>query len=202
VWQPASHDLIFGDVLGSGSTALLLRGRASGMPSFVITTSTSGQPVLLQHLSTSTLGVDISGSTYVVAMTDTNRDGRADLVLRTNGLIQAVFAADPSGLFAAPDDDQDRVMMAWRAFCAALDTSDIASAQQFVVDFSRPRYAQALTALGPAVQTLTSTLSEPREISTGATHAEYVLTQTYAGSTQVHLVVFRKSGNNWLLEAF
>lgn len=203
VWQPASHDLVFGDVLGTGNNAMLLRARTAGVPSFVIATSSStGAPVLLQRLSASNLGVEIGGSAHSVSLIDTNRDGRADLVLRTNGLIETVFAADDSGLFAAPSNDQDRVLMAWRAFCTALDSGDIASAQQFVLSSSRPRYVEALTAMGSTVTTLSSTLSEPREISTDASFAEYAVTQTYAGSAQVHLVVFRRSGNSWLLEDF
>ena len=202
-WQASSHDLVFGDVLGSGDNAMLLRGRAAGAPSFVIVTSTStGAPVMLQQLSTATLGVDIGGSTHSVSLVDTNKDGRADLVLRTNGTIDTVFAASADGLFAAPQDEEDRVMMAWRAFCAALDSGDLASAQQFISPVTQAKYMAGLTNLGPAVTTFTSTLAQPREVSTSASFSEYAITQTYNGSTYLHLIVFRKSNNRWQLEEF
>ncbi|MFC4313123.1 hypothetical protein ACFPN2_28855 [Steroidobacter flavus] len=202
-WQASSHDLVFGDVLGTGNNAMLLRGRANGSPNFVIVTSSStGAPVLSQQLSAANLGVDISGSTHSVSLVDTNRDGRADLVLRTNGTIDTVFAASADGLFAAPQDEEDRVMMAWRAFCAALDAGDLASAQQFISPVTQARYMTGLTNLGPAVTTFTSTLAQPREVSTTATFAEYAITQTYNGSTYLHLIVFRKSSNRWQLEEF
>ena len=202
-WQANSHDLVFGDVLGSGNNAMLLRGRAAGAPSFVVVTSSStGAPMLLQQLSIGNLGIDISGSTHSVSLVDTNRDGRADLVLRTNGTIDTVFAANADGLFAAPQDEEDRVMMAWRAFCAALDAGDLASAQQFISPVTRAKYIAGLTNLGPAVATFTSTLGQPREVSTGGNFAEYALTQTYNGATYLHVIVFRKSNNRWQLEEF
>lgn len=202
-WQASSHDLVFGDVLGTGNNAMLLRGRAIGAPNFVIVTSSStGEPVLLQHLSAANLGVDISGSTHSVSLVDTNRDGRADLVLRANGTIDTVFAATADGLFAAPQDEKDRVMMAWRAFCAALDAGDLASAQQFISPVTRAKYMTGLTNLGAAVTTFTATLAQPREVSTTANFAEYAITQTYNGSTDLHLIVFRKSDNRWRLEEF
>lgn len=202
-WQASSHDLVFGDVLGSGNNAMLLRSRTAGGPNFLIVTSSStGAPVLLQQLSVANLGVDIGGSTHSVSLIDTNRDGRADLVLRTNGTIDTVFAASADGLFAAPQDEKDRVMMAWRAFCTALDAGDLASAQQFISPVTRAKYMTGLTNLGPAVTTFTSTLAQPREVSTSGNFAEYALTQTYNGSTYLHLIVFRKSDNRWRLEEF
>jgi hypothetical protein len=202
-WQASSHDLVFGDVLGNGNNAMLLRGRTSGAPNFVIVTSSStGAPVLLQQLSVANLGVDISGSTHSVSLVDTNRDGRADLVLRTNGTIDTVFAASVDGLFAAPQDEEDRVMMAWRAFCAALDAGDLTSAQQFISPVTQAKYMAGLTNLGSAVTTFTSTLGQPREVSTDDNFAEYAVTQTYSGSTYLHVIVFRKSSNRWQLEEF
>lgn len=202
-WQASSHDLVFGDVLGTGNNAMLLRARAAGGPNFVIVTSpTTGAPMLLQQLSLANLEVDISGPAHSVSLVDTNRDGRADLVVRTNGTIETVFTANADGLFAAPADEEDRVMMAWRAFCAALDTGDLTSAQQFISPATRTRYMAGLTNLGSTVTTLTSTLGQPREIATDASFAQYAVMQTVDGSTQLHLMVFRKSDNRWLLEEF
>ena len=202
-WQASSHDLVFGDVLGTGNNAMLFRGRAAGAPSFVIVTSpTDGQPLLLQSLTDGTLGVDISGTTHSVSLVDTNRDGRADLVLRTNGTIDTVFAANADGLFAAPEDEEDRVMMAWRAFCAALDTGDLTSAQQFISSTTQAKYMAGLNNLGASVTTLTSTWAQPREIATDTNFAQYAIMQTVNGSTQLHLMVFRKTSNRWVLEQF
>lgn len=140
-WQAASHDLVFGDVMGTGNNALLLRARTGGAPSFMIVTSAAnGTPVLLQQLSTSSLGVDISGPPTAVSLRDTNRDGRADLVVSADGLITAVLVADANGMFASVDDDRDKVMVAWRAFWAALDDGDIQSAQRLISSTSRGRY--------------------------------------------------------------
>lgn len=50
-WRPSTHDMVFGDVMGSGNYAMVLRARDAGGPSFVISTSSSnGLPVLQQAL--------------------------------------------------------------------------------------------------------------------------------------------------------
>jgi hypothetical protein len=84
--QASTDELIYGDVLGVGSNAMMIRARVTGSPSFVIATRESdGQPVLLQHLTPTQLGLDLGAANVTVTLTDVTRDGRADLIVRTSG---------------------------------------------------------------------------------------------------------------------
>lgn len=202
LWQAGSHDLVYGDVIGNGSNALLLRARNSGGPSFVIVTSPSGVPQLLQYLTASTIGTDLSGSAVSVSLLDSNRDGRADLLIRTNGVITGVLTAASNGLFAAPASSQDRILLAWRAFCIALDTGDMTSAARYISESSQQKYMPALTGLGQAVRTVSSTWSEPKAVTIDADYAVYLVVETVNGNPAVHLALFARSGSDWLLDDF
>lgn len=202
-WQPTSHDMVFGDVMGTGSVALLIRARVSGQPSFLISTSaSSGQPVLLQELSTAQIGFDLSTSGTVVSLSDSNRDGRADLIVRRNGLIELVLTANAQGLFVKPQSDSESILVAWRSFCASLDSGDSSSAARFLTEAGQPIYLPALQSLGPALNGLTAAWSEPRMVRVGSTFAVYGLRETINGTVRLHLIRFKRENNRWLLDDF
>ena len=203
IWRPNSHELSFGDVDGTGSVALLARARVAGEPSFVVVTSaTNGMPLLRQHLTTTAIGVDISGPSVSLALTDTTRDGRADLIIRTDGRISTVLAANAAGLFVAPDTSQDRIIMAWNAFCASLDAADVASAANFIDEQSRPRYVPALNDLGVAITGVTTSWSAPKAVEVDTDYAVYSVVQTMDGRSDIHLALFIRVNGNWLLSDF
>lgn len=91
-WNVNSHDLVYGDVLGSGIGSMLIRGRTQGMPSFVVATSeVNGQPYLVQQLTTSNIGIDISAPGTNTMLTDKNSDKRTDLLVRVNGRLALIL---------------------------------------------------------------------------------------------------------------
>jgi hypothetical protein len=203
VWQPNAYDLVFGDVLGTGSVSMLLRARMPGVPSFLVTTSSSnGTPMLLEELTTARIGYDLSAAGTTVALSDTNRDSRADLIIRVNGLIEGVLTADAQGMFAKPANDSDSVILAWRSFCAALNSGDVNSAARFLSADAQAKYVPALQRLGSALTGVTASWSEPKAVRISALFATYGVQQTVSGANEIHLVLFMKEDGRWVLSDF
>lgn len=202
-WQPGTEELVYGDVLGVGTDAMLVHARATGSPSFVISTRESdGQPVLIQHLTTAQLGVDLGAAAVTVALTDVNRDGRADMVVRTSGSISDVFLASNEGIFARPAGDQQASVAAWYAFAASLDAGEVQSALNFISTDSVPKYSTALTALSSATTNLTQNWSAPVPMQVRPDFAVYMIRESYAGVQRSYLVTIVLENGRWLVDEF
>jgi hypothetical protein len=202
-WQASTDELIYGDVLGVGSNAMMIRARVSGSASFVIVTRESdGQPVLLQHLTASQLGPDLGAANVTVTLTDVTRDGRADLIVRTNGMITNVFAASTDGLFVRPSSDEQASAAAWHAFAASLNAGDAQSALGFITTDSVPKYSAALAALGGSISTLTQNWSGLVPISVRPSYAVYLVRENYAGVQRGYLVTIVVENGRWLIDEF
>ena len=147
VWQAGSHDVVFGDVLGNGTRAMVIRARTQGGASFLIATSVTGAPQLLEQLTTARLGIDISAAGTTVELSDTNGDGRADMTVKMNGAVTNVFLADASGMFDKGTDETTTqnntvasVRAVWGGFGAALNAGNTSQALQYVSTASAPYY--------------------------------------------------------------
>jgi hypothetical protein len=202
-WRPATYTQVFGDVMGTGSVALLLQARTPGSPSFLITTSASnGEPSLLQELTTAGIGYDLSASGITATLSDTNRDGRADLTIRSNGLIEAVLTASQQGTFARPSSDMDQILVAWRSFCAALDSGDVNSAARFISIDGQDTYVPVLRNLGSTLRTVTIGWSQPKAINMGGNFALYGIHDSTGTGDVLHMIVFMREDGRWLLSEF
>ncbi|WP_116812292.1 hypothetical protein [Steroidobacter cummioxidans] len=203
VWQPANYTQVFGDVMGTGSVALLLQARTPGSPSFLITTTASnGAPSLVQELTTAGIGYDLSAGGITVTLSDTNRDGRADLTIRSNGLIEAVLTASQQGTFARPSSDTDQILVAWRSFCAALDSGDVNSAARFISIDGQAIYLPVLQDLGPTLRTVTAGWSQPKAINMSTRFALYGLRDSTGSGNELHMILFMREAGRWVLSEF
>jgi hypothetical protein len=207
VWQASSYALTFGDTLGTGSVNLLLQGPASGNPSFLIATSSSdGQPTLLENLSVSSIGVDLSAATTVSSLQDVNWDGRADLVVYTNGKLNTALIAAADGTFAPPPQSSGgSALSAWRAFCAAITLGDAPSATNMLSGDALSVFTDALSALGQqsSMTTVTQQWSEPIAIISAPDFATFAVTQPEEGGVlKMHLVTLILESNRWVVYSF
>lgn len=203
VWQANTHDLAYGDVLGNGAGGMVIHARSANGVSFTIGTSVSnGQPQLIQHLSPASLGVDLGVTGTTIALGDTNNDGRADLVVRVNGLISNVFVADSDGTFDKPPDAKASAIAAWHAFRVSLDAGEANSALQFISAPVRPQYAAAFSVLANRITTMTQNWSALDAVSVRPDYAVFTLTQTYSGQTRLHFVTFSLEGDRWMIHGF
>jgi hypothetical protein len=203
VWTTGNYDLLFADTLGTGSHDLLLRPRTAGGTAFLVSTSpTDGSPQLAETISQSTLGIDLGASGVSVALTDVNRDGRADLVVRTNGQITAVFLADANGTFSKPVSAQSSVFASWNGLRASLDAGDINSAAAFVAPASRAGYVAVLTSIGANVANVSGNWSDLKAIELAPTYARCALIQTENGSQYLYHVNFVLQNGQWLVDSF
>lgn len=201
VWVAATHDLVFGDVLGTGSAAMLLRARG-GQPSFLIVTSPSdGRPQLLQHLTVANLGIDISGSANSVALRDANQDGRADLILSTSGTMSSLLLAGTDGRFVKPQGN-DSILVAWRLFCSALDSGDLTSALAQITSGSQQTYLAGLVGVGTDITSLSANWTQIKSVEVRSDYAIFSLINNYDGQRRIHTIVLVPENGRWLLEQF
>lgn len=100
VWQPAKHELIYGDTDGDGSQELLVRALTSGSASLLVTTSgDNGNPTIRQRLNAVDLGgTDLGATGLSVDLLDTDGDGRADLMTSRGVMVQSIFLAGAGGI--------------------------------------------------------------------------------------------------------
>jgi RHS repeat-associated protein len=103
VWQSGTHELIFGDTDGDGSTEMLIRAKTTGNVSILITSSsTDGIPTIRQRLNASDLGgTDLGAAGLDVDLLDTNGDGRADLMTAQGVMVQSIYLSEADGTFPA-----------------------------------------------------------------------------------------------------
>ena len=207
VWQASTYAPTYGDTLGNGSVNLLLQASSSGKPSFLITTSpTDGQPQLLENLSASALGIDLSAASTVSSLQDVNWDGRTDLIVYTNGTLVTAFVAATNGTFAPPPPETGGAgLAAWRAFCAALTVGDAASATNLLSGDARSVFSSALSVLGQqtSMTALTQQWSEPVLVSNESDFSTFAVTQPEeAGQVKLHLVTVILESGRWVVHSF
>jgi hypothetical protein len=205
VWQTSSYSLTYGDTLANGSVNLLLQALSAGKPSFLITTSpTDGQPQLLENLSVTAIGVDLSAASTVSSLQDINWDGRADLVVYANGTLSTALVAAANGTFAPPPAAiGGAALAAWRAFCAALTVGDATSASSLLSSVAQTAYGAALAGLGatPDISSVAQTWSEPSAVTIAPDFAVFALTQVEYGQTKLHLVALVLENGRWVVES-
>ena len=198
-WQINSHDLIFGDVLGTGIGSMLIRGRTQGMPSFVVATSAAnGLPYLVQQLTPANIGMDLSAPGTEAMLTDQNGDGRTDLVVNMNGRIALVLLADANGAFYR--DDAATIRAVWLGFINALNAGDASKAVQYFVSGSRAQYEIAFAEIGSDISTIGPTFSGIQFVEVQPTYARLVIKQTVAGTSRMYFVTFVFGRNGWSLQ--
>lgn len=200
VWQPDSHDLVYGDVLGNGLGSVLIKARVSGAPSFVVAMSSSTAPQLIQQITTATLGVDLGAPGTTAELRSFNSDSRTDLVVNTNGRIAAVFIADQNGIFRR--DDETSIQAVWAGLMKEFSNGDPNMAAQYLVEQSREQYREAFTDLGADLKKISTSISTIRALSRTDTFAEYVFTQNVGGSNTMHIVPFVRHNGLWSISGF
>jgi hypothetical protein len=199
-WQANTHMVAFGNFLGNGVTSMMIRSQVPNGDTFTITTPASAlQPTLLQRISSTDLGLDLGASNRTVEFSDSNRDGRQDLVVRTGGRITDVFVADENGQFARAAGNPGSIVAAWNGLRASLDASDPASALNFFATESRNRYEAVFQRLGSQLPNLSPRWSGLEQIRVGSQHATYVIKQTFNGVTTDYLVSFVYQDGRWVL---
>ncbi len=97
-WVASTHDLLAGDTNGDGDDELLVKPNSPGSIALLIGINGSGAPYILQDLSSSAIGYDLGAADTTIELTDSNGDGRDDLYIRVNGVVQYVAPADSTGL--------------------------------------------------------------------------------------------------------
>ncbi|HEU5133719.1 MAG TPA: hypothetical protein VFU13_01125 [Steroidobacteraceae bacterium] len=200
VWLASTHAVDFGDFLGNGVTSMMIRSIVPNGDSFTVTTSASViQPSLLQRISSSDLGIDLGAVGRTTEFRDSNRDGRADLVVRTNGRITDVFIADTNGQFARATGNGS-IEASWFAFRASLDANDPASALNFISITRRSKYSAAFQAIGTQLPNLTqrwSSFAAVRIVS--SRFANYLITQTINGVATDYMITFVWENGRWVV---
>jgi hypothetical protein len=206
VWLPSKYALSFGDSVGTGSVSMVVQALTAGQPNFLISTSAAnGQPLLLQPLTSSSVGVEISGQSTLVTLQDTNRDGRADLIVWASGKISTVVYAATDGMFAAPAASLGGpALAAWRSFCSALTLGDAASANGLLSSSGQLNYGGALTALGQTtiMRGVSANWSEPQPVFVTPDIAELFVVQLESGQNNTHLVDLIVENGKWVVESF
>lgn len=197
VWQANTHDLRFGDILGNGSGGAIVEARNPGDPSFSVAVS-GGSPQLVQTLTLSALGFDLAASGITSELSDRNGDGRTDLTIRRNGLVLQVLFANTNGVFVA---DQEATLRAvWLGFKSQLDNGDAASALAYISTDRAPFYSEIFQAFGSSrLRTLSATWTDVKAIALKPTYASFSIVDTFNGQRSVHILVFEKDGDHWVL---
>jgi hypothetical protein len=199
VWAASTHAIEFGDFLGNGVTSMMIRAVVPGADSFTVTTPSNViQPYLLQRISSSGLGIDLGATGRTIELRDSNRDGRADLVVRTNGRITDVFIADSNGQFARATGNAT-IEASWFALCASLDANDPTSALTFFASDRQDRYGPVLQAFGAQLSNLTQRWSSFAAVRVASTFANYLVTQTINGVSTDYMVTFVLQDGRWVI---
>jgi hypothetical protein len=197
VWQPGTHDLVYGDLLGNGGASAIIEARNPGAPSFSVATSTSnGAPQLLQHLTPSAIGVDLGGAGITTELKDINGDGRSDLLIKTDGTVTDALVADASGILSREEDSP--ILATWYAVTAALSASDLNAATQYFTIQAAPTYLNAFAARGN-LPGLAASWSPIQPVIVAENYATFVFTHTDGSIQRLHFVGFVKEGGRWVI---
>jgi hypothetical protein len=95
-----------------------------------------------------------------------------------------------------------QIQAVWKQFCANLRSGNWAGAVQHVTPSSQELYRETFKALGDGIRRLPDGWTKPELLRLSADElAEYLVTETIDGESQIHFVVFvRSSEGVWLIE--
>ena len=201
VWHTGCHELIYGDVLGTGAGSVLIKGSSPGIPSFVVAMAAdTGTLRLVQLLTVDAVGVDLSAAGTTAALKDQNGDGRTDLYISVNNRLRAVALADTTGAFHV--DTQSTLIATWQAMLSALDARDAATAVSYIAGGSREKYRQAFNGLGASMDNISPTLSDFALSSITPHYAIATVSRNYNGKVSLHYVTFLLTVDTWEILEF
>jgi hypothetical protein len=201
VWQSSTYDMVYGDILGNGAGGVVLRAKNAGLPSFSLGASPSnGAPQLIQVLSSSALGVDISGASGEVRLGDMNGDGRADLTVVSGGVVVAAYAANTNGQYVR--DENLSIRATWQGVRSALEAGDRVKAALHIAEDSREFYSTIFQEMGQYLPTATNGWSDITPLEILADESTWFMTVTAQGETTGHIVNFTKVNGTWQIGTF
>jgi hypothetical protein len=197
VWRADTHDLRIGDLLGNGFGGAVIEARNPGEPSFSVGVA-EGVPRLIQVLTAAALGFDLGASGITSELGDLNGDGRTDLTIRRSGLVLQVLHANASGEFVANQEATLRAV--WLGFKSHLDSGNPTAALAYISPERGAFYSGIFQALGAErLRTLSATWTDVRAISLRPNYAAFSIVDTFNGQRSVHILVFEKDGERWVL---
>lgn len=200
-WQTGTHQLTFGDFSGSGTDGVVIQAKQASAASLSIATNpVDGQPVLTQVLTEQTIGVDLGAGGITTELRDENGDGRADLYVRSGGLIQNVLLANANGLFQ--NDRSAAIRAVWSAFKEFLSSSNAQGALGYVSDEAYSVYQVAFADLAGELSQMPGTWTDFRALGFDPPYASYAVTQTFEGRATLHRITFVLENGRWKLLDF
>jgi hypothetical protein len=198
-WAADLYELVFGDVLGDGSGAVLIKARSSDAPSFMVALSAAtGGLRLIQQLTPAATGVDLGAAGVGVILQDKNADGRADLLIYVDQRLSKVLLADSEGRFY--NDDAATIQAVWRALLDALDAGNGSLALQYLSEESRGKYGDAFTSLRPRATALPAKFSGMQFIELTPEYARGVVRRKVGDG--IHFVTFILRYGEWQVLEF
>ncbi len=200
VWSRSSAAPSYGIVKNNSTENMFIQSRVEGASSFLIGLSQSGTVQLRQELTRQFVGFDLGAAAVTTALSDTNGDGRADLVVRSNGRINVVLLADSNGIFYR--DTQASVAAVWGGMLSELDRGNKEGALSYIHPHSRDSYGQMFSALGDAMASISPALTKLRFVTLQPDIAEAVITRNFGGQETMHYVTFMLSDNGWCVMEF
>jgi hypothetical protein len=195
-WLGGTHQLVFGDVLGTHAGSILIKANSADMPSFLVAMdATTGALRLIQQLNSGTIGSNLGTAGTTVELKDSNGDSRSDLYIKNDNRLNAVLLADAAGVFHI--DQSSTVQAVWMAMLGALDTGDSTTALRYISTGSHDKYAQAFLELGSNMPAVSGTLQDFAIIEITPRYASASVSQTYGGKVSLRYVSFLFMNNNW-----
>ena len=199
LWVADMIELVFGDVLGDGAGAVLIKARSPNAPSFVVVLSAAtGALKLNQQLTPAAIGIDLGATSIQLELKDQNADGRADLIVQIDGRTAAVVLADREGRFYR--NDAATIQALWRRLLDALGSGNGALALQQISEESRDKYSNAFASLRPREQPLPGKFSDLQFIELTPEYARAVVARI--GSEAMHFISFINRYGEWQVLEF
>ncbi|SHG73081.1 hypothetical protein [Massilia sp. CF038] len=201
IWQAGTHRVVYGDVLGTGAGALLIKAENSSASSFVVAMAAdTGALRLIQQLSVATIGINLGAEGTSAELKDTNGDGRTDLRVSVNNRLKAVLVADAGGVFRV--DQGATVAATWNAMLTALDAGDKATALRYISSGSNEKYARAFGEMGETARTISGTLSDFAIFELRPRYALASVRMNYKSKITVRPVTFLYVDEQWMVHEF
>lgn len=201
-WKKADYQAVVGDVKGDGGGSLLLAPTVSNTPpTFNVTRSpTTREFALAQTLKSGDFQTGIPGTTIGLELT--NKDQRTDMVVRRDGQVVGVYAADVNGKFY-PSSSVNKIAMSqavWNTFLDQMKANDVEGVLKYAISTRFQAEARSiLTAPGADLRRFATTLLPEFEvIEVGTIYTRAVLILTENGQKQMYFIIFAAdSDGSW-----